>query len=87
VKPRGLKAVRVSIGFLTEMMTEGNITNAKCIKGLPEDADFAYWYHSPTYGRDRYGEIILVYISSEFEELKEGDFIPNMSPIFEKVGL
>jgi len=84
VKPRGLKQIRISIKFLTELLKEGSDIKMKCIKGLPEDAEFAYWYHSPIYGRGIYGEIILVYISSEFQDLKEGDLIPDMKPTFEK---
>ena len=86
-KGRGIKQVRVSIGFLTELMRDGNSINMKCINGLPKDAEFAYWYTSPSSGHNRFMEVILVYISSEFLELNEGDLIPNMKPSFEKVGL
>lgn len=84
MKAKGFKQVRISIALLTELIRTGNHTNIKCTYGIPEDAEFAYWYTSPITGRSRFGEIILVYISKEFEKLNEGDSIPEIKVLMEK---
>lgn len=66
--------------WLTHLFTEGEITNCKCISGLPEGSKFCYSIPDVYYG------IWIVIEHSSFPELKDCDEIPIMeSPMMERI--
>lgn len=65
------KKILVSGQLLVNVFTFGQTNLVKCIKGLPEGTNFAYSIPDTING------IWLVVSHSSFDELKDGDLIPE----------
>lgn len=61
----------ISGQMLVNIFTLGQTSLVKCIKGLPEGTRFAYAIPDTHYG------IWMVVSHSSFDELKDGDLIPE----------
>ena len=71
--------LRVSIYFLLDLCKKGVNHHIKVHNPVPMDAKFL------RAGHDQYGNLYLVLESEEFKDLQDGDIIPELQPLFEKV--
>lgn len=78
-----MKAKRILISgiLLTKVMVAGEETKMRCVKGLPPGTRFLYGYPEANYG------IWLVVVHDSFPELKDGELIPEWTPLpeFERI--
>lgn len=73
-----LKRVGISGVLLTNMFEDGLEIHAKIIKGLPKGTQFMYSIPSANYG------IEIVVQHESFDDLKDGDLIPEHEKIIVK---
>lgn len=72
-----LKRFYLSESLFIRLFNVGEI-HVKCIQGLPEDAKFVRWFQTN-------GRIEVVVSSDEWPELLDGDIIPEIELLFEKL--
>lgn len=79
------KVIRISSDLLAEFLREGELTPARVKVGLPADAELVRIIPEWLPAEIRAAQIALVYQSSHWPEVENGEVIPVLDVVFERV--